>query len=538
MDSVFERRRVDRWLIWLTVVGVALRVWQYVGNPSLWMDELLLTRNILDRSSWALMAGPLADYQVAPRGFLLTEKVVLAALGPSEYGLRLFPFLCSVVGLIAFWRVARRVLDGFAPAIALALFATAAPLIAYTSQVKQYSTDVAVAVLLLWLALGLEGSAVSTRRALWSGFAGMIAVWFSQPAVFVLAGLGASLALRAWPHRSSADGRRLAALGPTLALWSASALASILAGLAGTGPATRDALRQYWAAGFPPAPPGLALEMRWPFHQVKDLLGSGWASSLGYLYPGIFVAFILVGYLVLWRRRPGATMLIVAPVGVALAAAAANQYPFSDRLILFLVPGFLLAIAAGIEWIRERASSILGGFGLIVALPPIALALIPVLTTLPVYQFENVKPVLSHLQARWRSDDRLYVYYAARPAMSFYGTRYRFSENDYVSGGCHRGASRHYFEELDAFRGQPRVWVLVTHALATYRERDDILRYLDAIGVRRDAFTIEPHTAIPNYSLPAEVFLYDLSDPGRLLTATAGAFPVLGPETPSAQSAC
>jgi len=38
----------------LVLLGVALRVWAYVGNPSLWLDEILLSRNILGLTSRAL----------------------------------------------------------------------------------------------------------------------------------------------------------------------------------------------------------------------------------------------------------------------------------------------------------------------------------------------------------------------------------------------------------------------------------------------------------------------------------------------------
>jgi hypothetical protein len=77
------------------LAGAALRLWQYAGNASLWLDELALARNIVDEHLGTLLAGRLDYNQVAPPGFLFCEKIAATLLGPSEAALRLFPLLCS-----------------------------------------------------------------------------------------------------------------------------------------------------------------------------------------------------------------------------------------------------------------------------------------------------------------------------------------------------------------------------------------------------------------------------------------------------------
>jgi len=79
--------------------------------------------------------------------------------------------------------------------------------------------------------------------------------------------------------------------------------------------------------------------------------------------------------------------------------------------------------------------------------------------------------------------------------------------------------------------------VVLTHALSHYRERDDILRYLDAIGVRRDAVAV-PSRTVGWQFLPAEAFLYDLSDPARLRSAMAPSFPLTGPSSQDERVGC
>jgi hypothetical protein len=120
----------------IVLLGVALRVWAYASNSSLYLDEILLTRNILDLPvSHLLTQPPLLD-QVSPRGFLLVERLAVMIFGQGELALRLFPFVCAVVSVILFRRLAERVLTGAGPALSLLLFAIGVPFIRFAADVK------------------------------------------------------------------------------------------------------------------------------------------------------------------------------------------------------------------------------------------------------------------------------------------------------------------------------------------------------------------------------------------------------------------
>lgn len=530
---------IHRLLIALVLMGAGLRLWQYLANTSLWLDELAVARNILDRSVWKLLTVPLAYDQTAPKGFLLFEKIAVSLFGQSDYVLRFLPLASSLIALVAFWRIVERLLDGLAGPVALALFATAPPFLTFGSQVKQYSSDVVVAILLLLLALDLRRPDVSLQRALWLGAAGALAVWFSQPAVLVILALSVVFIIFALNERRETGSRRLLVLSTTLGLWVISALSATLTALASMTAATREYMHRYWAAGFPQVPMSLALKTLWPWDRLERLIGTGGSASLAYPAPALYLGLAVLGFAVLWHRNRSSAALLIAPICLTLAAAVARQYPFSDRLILFLVPSFFIAIGASAEQIREwlnRWSKVLGVVVLLLVVGP---AVYPIAKTPPVYQLEDMKPVLSYMQARRRSGDLVYVYYGAAPHVTFYARAYGLHDDDYSVGGCTRGDTRHYFEELDMFRGRPRVWVLITHALPLYRERDDILRYLDTIGIRRDGFAMQSRLpGLPGLRIPAEAFLYDLSDPVRLSRATSASSPVTGPSSANARSGC
>lgn len=531
-------RRTWRWsAVAFLALGAGLRILQFAADVGLWGDELAIARNVIDRPARELVASPLAHRQTAPTGFLLAEKAAVTVLGPNDYALRLFPLLSALVALVAMWKVAERTVEGLGVPVAVGLFAAAAPLIACAALVKQYSSDVAVALLLLWLVLDFEWPNVGARRAFFAAAAGAVAVGFSQPAVFVLLGLGACLAWRAWSARRAAPEPSWQSVWVVLLAWAICAIAAVLIGIASMTPATREYMRNFWAAGLLPDPPRRALETLWPLDQLAAFVGRGGLASLGYPRPPLFLSLSACGLFLLARRRPAIAACLIAPVVVTLAAAVARQYPFSEKLILFLSPVFFLGIAELAEWVRLRLSprsALVATSAVLLLVTP---AFVPILAVPPVYRIEDVKRVLAYVQTRRRPDDAVYVYYGAGAAVAFYAETFGLATSDYRIGGCHRGDGRKYYQELDTLRGRPRVWLIVSHSLGFYQERENMLRYLDAIGVRRDAFVVPSRTVGLQFS-PAEAFLYDLSDTERLAATDASAFPVTGRTSPLARFGC
>jgi hypothetical protein len=503
------------------LAGIMLRLWQYAGGTAMWLDELAVVDNVLERSPWRLLTEPLAWNQAAPKGFLLAEKLSAAIFGRSDYGLRIFPLLCGIFGLLLFAHLARKALSPAGALAAVTLFAFAGPLIDYGSRAKQYSSDVTVSVLMLWLAWDVVNRRFSSAAIARAAILGAIAVWFSLPAVLMLAALG--LVLIAQASRAQRG-----AVLQLVACWCVAALAAALAGLAAITPETRHYLNGYWVHGFPPASFPALLRARWPLGELAVLAGSGSDAGMAYPFPNLFLFLGVVGAAALWVGRRGLALLLVAPITAALAAAVVRQYPFSDRMVLFLFPSFLLLLAAGMEALYGAVAKV-SQLAAWAALALLLLAVVyPVLKLRPPYRIEDMKPVLAHLQQNRREHDAVFVYYGAVPAVRFYGVRYGLPPDAYSSGGCHKGDTRQYLRELDPFRGNPRVWVLITAAHPRWGEGDDIVRYLDTIGTVGDSMVI-PSRTVGAYSPPAEAFLFNLSVPEKLAQATAESFRLQGP---------
>jgi hypothetical protein len=514
-------------------VGVALRLVQNLANTALWVDEIALVKGIIETDLWALLTRPLPFDQVAPKGFLLIQKLAILTLGPSDYVLRLFPFLCALGAVIVFAAIAWRILPAVGAVVATVLFATCGPLVAFSGLVKQYSTDVFAAVALTWFVLDLLDSAELNRRWLWAAFMGAILVWFSQPAVLVLAAF-TPLLLWQLSRTTPANRRRLFAV---VAAWGVSAAVVTAVSIASMTQATREYMLAYWADGFPPRSARLALEVLWPRPAILRLFsgGPGAQAGMGYPFFPLYPALAGLGYLALWFKSRSVALALVAPLLCAFVAAGARQYPFSDRLILYLVPSLLLAIAASVELLFRLTVKVSAMLGALTVVAVTLAAVLPVAATPPPYRLGDVKSLLVDVSSKRLPGDAMYVYYGAAPVMSMYASTFGLHRGDFLTGGCHRGDGRKYLEELDTFRGTSRVWVIVTHSVA--HEREDILAYLDAVGTRLGEIRI-PSRATGRTPAPAEAFLYDLSLTSRQAGVNVATFKLTGPNVPDPGNGC
>jgi hypothetical protein len=194
--------------------------------------------------------------------------------------------------------------------------------------------------------------------------------------------------------------------------------------------------------------------------------------------PGVVWLVAIIAGVWLMRQR-----IVMAPVLAAMVAAVAGLYPLASRLALFLIPSALLAVAALARWPWIIA---------------VFVAAQGVESVLP-ESHEDMRSNAAALAAERRPGDAVYVYYGAIPTFGYYA-----DTTGIVRGGCHRGEWRRYTEELDAFRGKARVWLVVAHAFDRNGIREDslLVRYLDATGRRYLTFTARSAFAL----------LYDLSE--------------------------
>src|SRR5579883_389780 len=322
----------------IIAAGVTVRAAGYLSNWSLFIDDARLGINI-GWHSLADLTRPLAFEQTAPVPLLWADRVITRVAGMSEYALRALPFVAGVLLLPALWVVARRLLGAREALIAVLLAAASPLLIQYAGySAKPYGIDAFVTVLLI----GVAGSSLATRgdtparRAVVIA-AGAGALWLSQPAAFVVGGVGVALLIR--------RGAR-AWVGGAVAAW-----LLVFGALYVTSyhPVAGNAyLGWFWQGGFiRPGAPG------WKWHAARAVLET-WSGVP--LVPGgrathallLIVAVILVGGLAaLWHRAGPATATAIGlPYVLLIGASCAGLYPLAGRVDLFVTPLLILILAA------------------------------------------------------------------------------------------------------------------------------------------------------------------------------------------------
>jgi hypothetical protein len=506
----------------LVALGVVLRSWQYSGDATMWSDEIAIAQNVRSRSMWGLLSFPLV-YGVAPAGFLIVEKIVTTIAGPSDYAFRLWPFVASIAALVLFARIASTRLSVVAASVSVALFSLATPLVWQGAQAKQYSSDVLATVTIVWLAQRLgSGTGLSRRTFAAAAALGAAMIVMSHTSVFILAAVSAWLVFQAWRNRQNADHRPF---WPWLALagvWLAAALGGIWYSTSMIAPELQPFLQNFWRHGFPPDSFSPVVQGRWLAGRLVALFGAGAPLVGGFSYleygsagAAIAVALAAGGTAVLAFRQPWLAATVVLSVGVTLLAAALGRYPFDNRLILFLLPLFLLAIGAAVGAI-ERLGSIGRRAAVVVALAVVGIAARPyVVTGVPTFHVTpHVKPALQFVQSHRQPTDEVFMLGVQSSAFAYYADHGELAPKGFVVGACYvdpRGDR--YLDDLTPFRGTPRLWVLFSGPHRTLR--DLLVGFLDAAGRRLDAFGFD--YARVNNPTPGrvEALLYDLSDGSR-----------------------
>ena len=119
-------------LTWAAVaVGVFLRLMGYAENRRLYMDERSLLENLVRLAVFDFHTT-LTEYQLAPPGFLVLERMLVRLPGERVLAARFFPLVCGVASMFLFRAAARRFLLPHAVPIAVGLFALSDWLIYYS----------------------------------------------------------------------------------------------------------------------------------------------------------------------------------------------------------------------------------------------------------------------------------------------------------------------------------------------------------------------------------------------------------------------
>lgn len=170
------------------LAGAILALVQYFWNRSLWIDEAFLALNVIEKNHSELLK-PLDYVQVAPILFLQIEKIFSELIPNSEFGLRLFPLICYLFSLVLFYKIIKSIHQNpYTIIFSLSLFVFNATLIYYSSEVKQYMTDVFVLTSIYYLIL--KEYKKERYKYICLGIVGTISIFLSNVACIILFSAG------------------------------------------------------------------------------------------------------------------------------------------------------------------------------------------------------------------------------------------------------------------------------------------------------------------------------------------------------------
>lgn len=492
--QALEDRAAQILAVLLCIVGLLLRIYFFAINRSLWLDEALLANNIVRRSFAGLLA-PLGQDQVAPLAFLMLEKLVITALGARDWALRLVPLAAGLISVPLMYAVARTYVGGWASLPALALFAFSTTLLNYSAEVKQYSTDVFAALFLLWYSPKCFDRDASPRAFVILSLLGSFAMSLSQPAVFIMGGVGLTLFAVVAVRR---DWKRLVWIAIPAAFTGATLV--VLYAVSLRYAASNTYLLRFWRSSFAPLPPWA----NWNWY------GRTWNGLLEDLagMPGgpLMAAIFAIGLYVATRRKWEIGLALLLSMLLTLIASSLQLYPLRGRLLLFMLPVLFLAISAGADGprrllikVNRPASWVLFGAAAVYLLA------LPIGTTIRNVQApprpEDIKPLLTYVRQHWLKSDFIYVFHGAEAAFVFYVPKYGFKSKDYMVGTSARDDAA-YARDADSLKGRGRVWLLFTYDLATQADEEALfLQKLDKIGVKEDQLDAGGSASVFLYAL-------------------------------------
>ncbi len=477
------------------VLGTVLRLREYLFDRSLWRDEASLVFNLQHRGLTGF-AKPFVFNQAAPPGFYVGEHVVADALGRSELAYRLIPLMAGIGALVVLLVLVRRELDARTGLITLALCTAAVSLTEYSNEVKQYTIDLLVALLLVVATSVAVRARLDRRSALVVAGAGMVACWFSHTTVFVLVGCGAVLAWSPIRDRDLTRLKRVAAIGTS---WVAS-WATFYFVLA-REISDNSFFRRTLPDAFLPLPPHNSVG----FHRWAQ----GWSSIVSMLTGRPSATLILtllmaLGVVWLWRQgRQGVIAIVALPYGAAVTASAFYQYPAVERWMLFILPGLAVFVAAGIvaiaDWLRPRTPLL--ATATVIVIPGLIMSGVLSLFDRPT-TIEEMRPLAARMASEIRPGDSAYATVISEPAFDYYVNRDHLHPARIIIGRTDPNDRAALEQELEPLRGRARVWVMTS---AFWQPEGhltpQVTAVLDSLGRRLERYD-EPGVSL---------YLYDLS---------------------------
>lgn len=489
----------------ILLVGVILAMVQFLYNRSLWIDEATLAINIIERNHFELLK-PLDFLQMAPILFLQIEKLLVSLIPDSEYGLRLFPLICYLCSLFLFYKIINIFhKNPYTVIFSLSLFVFNATLIYYSSEVKQYMTDVFVLTAIFYFTL--KSYKKERYKYYWLGAVGAISLFLSNVACIILFSTGLYLLYDIYINRKN----NLIDLFVVSFIWISSFLVYYFFFIFDHPLMLQkvDSFLNYPYAFLPLNPFSLQ------FYEFFWLIGKTITCGLFRftIIGGIIISILIIIGIVklIGKKNIGIFILGVTPFIIHLLLSGFYLYPVQKRTILYISVCICIICSFGFDFLINKLFPTLKNSKskvLSLSIPLSAAFLMSFYifkVGFPFVVHSDTKNCIKYIDQNWQNKDMLYVInYDATVPFQYYGDISYLKKIDE-----HRVILDNFFildsiktiEKFSHLSG--RTWFLI----GAGKEREKELRFLHSYLKSNDKNVIQEF-----HSVKTDVYLYDMGN--------------------------
>jgi hypothetical protein len=495
-------------IILIIFSGIIISILQFIYNRSLWLDEAYLSLNIINKSQFELLK-PLDLRQVAPVLFLQIEKLFSELIRNSEFGLRIFPLISFFFSLFLFYKIIKKIHQNYFTIIfSLSLFVFNPTLIYYSSEVKQYMTDVLVLTYSYYIII--KSYKKEENKYYLLGIIGAVSIFLSNVAPIILFTAGFYLLLDIYRNNK----KEVLSLTVISIVWASSFFVYYLMFV--HNHPSRNFMITEWDnyKAFMPTDP-LTIEFyRFIYRKgsmiVHSLFQFGRMGGVG------LSILLLIGIISLIKKRKiDIIILSIIPLILHLIFSSFKLYPFEKRFILYTGPCLIIIYSFGFNYLVNTfvADFKIKTFGILVIFIPLIMSFYFYRVGFPIKNLE-IKESIKFIERNMYKGDKIYVNYFSRIPFRYYSeiSFIKRDTNNIVIGKRNNmvwngnrmkyvADTLNYSNEVSLLRG--RVWFLFTSIGDENEKMEFLINYFDSKGIN---IIQKFHTK------GSDVYLYNISN--------------------------
>lgn len=340
-QMTWQQRIVNGICLMIIVSGVAVSIRMNLVGRALWYDESALAFSFCQRSLSELTATELDYVQSAPVGWLYLLKIVSLIFGTSTYVLRT-PSIIAYVGImILMYLILKKIFKVYYPMAGAAFAASLPLLLQYSNVFKPYISDCFFCLLTIWLYYKWFEK---KKGEIVLGFAWGILIWFSNPVVFIQAGLLLSTGFLALREKDKVKIKKIFLIGIFIVT---SFMVYYFYWLRQTA-VENESMLGYWQNYNFPLIPTSVEEIK----QAIVLIGALFQP----FYRLQYIIMIFLAAFAIWAimKKNLYMMGIYLSFFVAAVASYLDKFPVNKRLWLFIYPFIAIILFAGLDDLIDR----------------------------------------------------------------------------------------------------------------------------------------------------------------------------------------